>query len=56
MTEQKKIATLKPPKSTLPEELEKFELAMRQAKKAEQQAELFEGEPGSRDSQPAVGK
>lgn len=42
MSEPKKVGPpLRPPKSTLQEELEKFELAMLEAKKAERQAEMF---------------
>jgi hypothetical protein len=53
MTERKEIAPLRPPPSTLPEELEKFELRMLEAKKIEQQAELFaKGNLKARDSLP----
>ena len=54
MSEPKKVGPpLRPPKSTLQEELEKFELAMLEAKKYERQAELLEDD-GSRNDEAAV--
>jgi hypothetical protein len=44
MTEQRKKSTpLKPPKSTLPEELEKFERAILEVKKDKRQREIVPG-------------
>jgi hypothetical protein len=53
MTEQrKKRAPLKRPKSTLPEEFEKFERAMLEVKKDERQGELFEDDCSRNDEAP----
>jgi CRISPR/Cas system-associated protein Cas5 (RAMP superfamily) len=52
MTElRKKIEPLKLSKSTLPEELEKFESAMLKAKKAERQGEMFGDEDHDRKAE-----
>lgn len=57
MSEPKKVGPpLRPPKSTLQAELEKFERAMLEVKKDERQGEMFEDHDRSRNDEAPHGR